>query len=999
MSSFRYAAVALLIPTALLLTGMTAAEMPSADVNSREFIRTWLLCGPFPNLLPDGVEEYEHDETCLGYHTDYLKSVGGETGMKPAQGETVMGPDGAEREWTLYGSPQDYIDLTKVYEQNQQVVAYAACHLISDSDREIVLGLGSNDGIKAWLNGAVIWDNHLPRGADADQDWVLARVKKGQNLLLLKIDQGLGDWGFYARMLDREEKQAELLAEPAPEIALECKPGNDHLNVQMGRTSRYLILDPLPICRISLIDPEGIAVQVVSAPLGRRGSIWCGSVAPGPYVLEGVAQLPEGRTAVAKEYYHHGPTKLKLRVYDRDGTPTKASFIPRRVQFLDGNFETVRRAIQGEEPGIAGVLRPDISPFYLRILVESPTLGHRWYMADNEGNGFVPPTSGQRFLDLPFEAAKSLRAKVKKTLSDSAEVPEWLRSNLEQRLRKTVFKTRDPEPPAVYAVLDTLSSLKSSLPSSGSVALWYAPGIEKVAKDEPVPQLDMDAVHVSLARNEYEPFQIVLRPTTNVEHLSVEFSSAKSEAGNTLDVSNFAAHVVQYVDVERPSDHFGTVEPWPDAIPLITGPFDVATAHENTPIWVTVYAPKDQPAGSYRGEMRIIAQSNVVAHVPIEMEVYDFALPDETSTETAYGVHVNRDYHGSLTDEQFGEVHDLYMKLCASHRISPYAPHAGASIDIQFEGDPMHPVIDFTKFDGAMSRYLDEFRFTTFRMGGIPGELGGYPRYSDEYNQLFKETYLQVQEHLREKGWLDKAYWYWVDEPPKSRYDEVKKGMELLKASCPDIRRLLTCNAEDAPVPYFFGLVNLWVPIMDRYVAVRAHERQELGETVWWYVCTGPKAPYPNNFIDHPAINHRIRWWMIDKYGLDGSLYWSVTWWQQNPWEQAMSISPSGGPWGNGDGRLLYPPRRTKPTEPVIEPPVSSIRFENLRDGIEDREYLLLLRGIAAGEGAKAHTARTVLSTVESALIQTLTCYEQNPALFLAARHRVARTIESADAD
>ena len=77
-----------------------------------------------------------------------------------------------------------------------------------------------------------------------------------------------------------------------------------------------------------------------------------------------------------------------------------------------------------------------------------------------------------------------------------------------------------------------------------------------------------------------------------------------------------------------------------------------------------------------------------------------------------------------------------------------------------------------------------------------------------------------------------------------------------------------------------------------------------------WYVCTGPKAPYPNNFITHPAINPRIRFWMLDAKKLDGSLYWSITAWYQNPWEQAMSLDEKGWLWGNGDGRLIYPPRR-----------------------------------------------------------------------------------------
>ena len=82
----------------------------------------------------------------------------------------------------------------------------------------------------------------------------------------------------------------------------------------------------------------------------------------------------------------------------------------------------------------------------------------------------------------------------------------------------------------------------------------------------------------------------------------------------------------------------------------------------------------------------------------------------------------------------------------------------------------------------------------------------------------------------------------------------------------------------------------------------------------------------------------------MERAGVDGSLYWSITWWAQNPWETAMSINPDGGFWGNGDGRLLYPPRRSKPDSPVIEPPVTSIRLEMIREGLEDREYFHLLR-------------------------------------------------------
>ena len=51
--------------------------------------------------------------------------------------------------------------------------------------------------------------------------------------------------------------------------------------------------------------------------------------------------------------------------------------------------------------------------------------------------------------------------------------------------------------------------------------------------------------------------------------------------------------------------------------------------------------------------------------------------------------------------------------------------------------------------------------------------------------------------------------------------------------------------------------------------------------------------------------------------------------------------------WGNGDGRFLYPPESNangRPVAPVLDAPVDSIRWELLRDGIEDYEYLVMLQ-------------------------------------------------------
>jgi len=82
-----------------------------------------------------------------------------------------------------------------------------------------------------------------------------------------------------------------------------------------------------------------------------------------------------------------------------------------------------------------------------------------------------------------------------------------------------------------------------------------------------------------------------------------------------------------------------------------------------------------------------------------------------------------------------------------------------------------------------------------------------------------------------------------------------------------------------------------------------------------------------------------------------GSLYWTTTFYGKtpdgafrNPWKDGMTYRPSGGYWGNGDGMLLYPACKEKSDTPVLKGPVSSIRWECLRDGIEDREYFWTLR-------------------------------------------------------
>lgn len=324
-----------------------------------------------------------------------------------------------------------------------------------------------------------------------------------------------------------------------------------------------------------------------------------------------------------------------------------------------------------------------------------------------------------------------------------------------------------------------------------------------------------------------------------------------------------------------------------------------------------------------------------------------------------------------------------------------------------FEGGPegARIEVDFTDWDAWLERYVDGLGFQSFRLPisymprrDAPGSVGPYAQGSAAYDRIVGEYLHTLQEHLREKGWLDVAYAYWVDEPAPEHYENVRYGMRLLDEYAPDIRRMLT----EQPEPGLVGFVDIWCPVLHNYVEEIARERQAAGEEIWWYVCTGPKAPWAGLFTDHNAIDLRIWQWMGWKYDVSGCLIWATNYWYsgerrresgeyQNPWEDPMSYRSSGGGWwGNGDGRFVYPPNvdPNSEHEPIVTGPIDSIRWEMLREGLEDREYFELLARRDAGGQYRD------LLTIGPEIVESTREFTRDPLPLYARRTAMAEAIE-----
>lgn len=102
--------------------------------------------------------------------------------------------------WQSVYAPNDFVDFGALFPQIDNAVAYAHLYLYADKETPCTLVTGSDDGLRAWLNGEMVYSLRTRRAADPNQDKINVTLKSGWNRLLVKVDQGTGAWGFYLRL-------------------------------------------------------------------------------------------------------------------------------------------------------------------------------------------------------------------------------------------------------------------------------------------------------------------------------------------------------------------------------------------------------------------------------------------------------------------------------------------------------------------------------------------------------------------------------------------------------------------------------------------------------------------------------------------------------------------------------------------------------------------------------------------------------------------------------
>lgn len=510
-------------------------------------------------------------------------------------------------------------------------------------------------------------------------------------------------------------------------------------------------------------------------------------------------------------------------------------------------------------------------------------------------------------------------------------------------------------------------------------AVWWRNAMCKIYPTEFPPPESGGEPTVSLARNEREGLQIAITPADAVllRNVQVSFSEFRSERGELLPADAVKTHVVGYVYVDTPSGHPNAPGQanWCPEVLLPARPFDVPGGRTQT-VWVTFHASDAVGAGTYRGRILVRPEGAPAVELPVSVRVRNFGLPPTPRMKTAFAIMdgFTRATYGQITPELRRRCLDLMLE----HRLNP---------DDISRTDP--PALEDLLY--ARQRGLNAFNVLNLvpKPKGEPRWVCYVPleAYRPDFTDELAARLDPYVETLRKHGLSRMAYFYGFDER-RSEYDELIRHIcKFLKQRYPEISTFTTAGymyqkRRDAPAGDQ-DYMDWYCPLTPKYDRDLSRQLRVQGKQVWWYVCCGPRYPYANfASMDYPSIEGRLLGWMTFGFESDGLLYWHVNSWYPNAIiagdDPYLDWTP-GCLWGmTGDGCLTYPTR---------DGPVASIRLANIRDGLEDYDYLAMLADAKGRDAAQQYVDR---------LVKSLTDFNRDPAALDKVRAEIADTLEAA---
>lgn len=541
------------------------------------------------------------------------------------------------------------------------------------------------------------------------------------------------------------------------------------------------------------------------------------------------------------------------------------------------------------------------------------------------------------------------------------------------------------------------------------------------------------------AGNEHEGFQIAILPKQyRIADVELTASQFTNESGNIFPQNKINIRRIETVRVDLSIEN-----PWQD--PLMEETAGTAIPGKVLLFWIDFDVPADIQPGRWTGSIFVNAPDRPSISIPVELNVWNFNIPIEQNLQTSFNLFRAelRNVYGGNWNTGDDPNYQKWLEFVLDYRVSP------VDMSMYSNESSMNRFVKVTKklngtweFDfSEFDKYLDfciARGMGNFNMADLYWHFWkpfwGYDeataqwKYFDNlltkhYEEVFAAYMNQAKQHYSDNGprpYNNKAFFYAYDElnpGDSTALQQLINRHDIVESLWPQLDTLTT--SEPARYPSYENHLDVWVGKVANYITYTAPHVDRLrakGNEIWLYV-TGWNVPYCNLEIDEPGIEHRMLFWQTFLYKCEGFLHWGLNVWPHyrvpNPWNTDMPTAAEYDRWPNtdwddagwlsgwhsGGGYLIYP---------GLNGPLSSIRLEMVRDGIEDWEMLNMLgwqddnsqwNGLikrAQDQGVSQNIINQAIAAVDiSTIVQSTTAYTHDAGLFENKRIEIGNAIEA----
>lgn len=451
--------------------------------------------------------------------------------------------------------------------------------------------------------------------------------------------------------------------------------------------------------------------------------------------------------------------------------------------------------------------------------------------------------------------------------------------------------------------------------------------------------------------------QMVLWSKDSIHKVALEISDFTSEDGSTLPSSIAQLRFVKYVITDEFASGCGYRKPEDFASSLAADALEPVNsyeirAQETRPVWVTIDVPQDAHPATYSSTMTLNIEGQDSQEFNFQINVIDRTMPVGTDWKFHLDLWQNpyavarfhkvepwSQEHWNLLKPLMKRLADAGQKvITVSLNKRPWGGQTfdqfEAMIDWKKKADGTWEY-DYTIFDdwvqfmmdlgvknqiscysmvpwGNEFYYFDEKENKEVKIKAAPG--------TKDYEDLWVPFLSAFKKHLVEKGWNTITRIAMDERGPK----EMKAMLKLINDVAPEFGVSLADNHKSYKL-YPNELKDLSVAFGATVDEEDLKYRKANGYISTHYVCCSDG--FPNVFTFSPPAEGVFIGWYSIAAEFDGFLRWAYNSWVENPLQDSRFRA-----WPAGDTYIVYPDNR------------SSIRFETLREGIQDAEKIRILR-------------------------------------------------------